>query len=94
MTAAKGVHRPPPPGAAWKRYKSVLSGGTAPKNGTVGACGGGGGHHWRIDEPHDGKRLLNGVCRKCGAQRADFKAGDDQVGFSDEVLSEKAVHFG
>ena len=91
---SKGVHRPPPPGAAWKRYKAVLSGAVASGNGPVGACGAGGGPRWRIDEPHDGKRLLSGVCRKCGAQRADFKAGDDQVGFSDEVPSGKAAHLG
>lgn len=32
-------------------------------------------HHWRIEEPHDGLRMLPGVCRLCGAERL-HRAGE------------------
>ena len=85
MTAAKGVSKPPPPGPSWRRYKAIKpDGGPKPsKKAPVAACAAGGGHHWRIEEAHGGKRLLEGVCRKCGATRADFRAGEDFASFKE-----------
>lgn len=81
MTAAKGVSKPPPPGAAWKRHKAIRADGGGPggKNRPVSACAAGGGHHWRIESPSPGKPMLPGVCRKCGAERA-FAATDGELG--------------
>lgn len=56
----------------------------------VSACSAGGGHRWRIDEPEGGKRLLRGVCGKCGSERADFKAATGWLTFKELIDG----HFG
>ncbi len=77
---------------AWHDHPVVLKG-SARNNDTKGhvsACSAGGGHRWRIDEPEGGKRLLRGVCGKCGRERGDFKAATDWL-TSKELID---VHFG
>jgi hypothetical protein len=34
-------------------------------------------HWYLIEEPHDGKRLLDSKCKKCGAERQFPASGDD-----------------
>lgn len=30
-------------------------------------------HHWLIDTPSEGRDFTKGVCKKCGAERDDFR---------------------
>lgn len=85
---AETKRRPVAFGAGWRNYPVNLPGSTPKPAGRaekapVAACAAGGGHHWRIEEAHGGKRLLEGVCRKCGATRADFRAGEDFASFKE-----------
>lgn len=68
--------KPKPP--AWAERPTVAKGKLP-----VSVCSAGGAHHWRIDEPGGGRHFLAGVCRKCGAQRNDFRTSDGEVSFQE-----------
>ena len=40
-------------------------------------------HHWLVDSPSPGARLLAGTCKLCGATRSDFPAFDSDGGLFD-----------
>jgi len=40
-------------------------------------------HHWLVDSPSPGARLLAGTCKTCGAIRSDFPAFDSDGGLFD-----------
>jgi hypothetical protein len=35
-------------------------------------------HWWIVESPHDGKRLLDATCKRCGASRVYPASGDDE----------------
>ena len=46
-------------------------------------CPDGSGHHWIIDTPAGA--LSDGVCKKCGAERAFRTSSDENTSFNDDA---------